>query len=164
MSKNSKISFYSLEDIEKIGAVDNIKCHGKTFLGIFKIIFPYLFILAIINIMPISTSISKILSVLSSIIIFIFLSSIHAYDRFINFNLSINGNKIIYINIAGQIFNYNENDLLSAKYIHRYSLSGLTSNIIEINMSDNQTIKIYSTDRHFYKLMMYLEQKDLLKK
>ena len=66
------------------------------------------------------------------------------------------------INEKGQVFNYNESDLLSAKYHHRYSPSGLSGDRIEINMSDKQTIWINKIDRNFYKLITYLEQKNLL--
>ncbi len=41
---------------------------------------------------------------------------------------------------------------------------GHTGGLIEINMCDNQTIFVDQDDRHFYKLMTYLEQKDLFKK
>ena len=85
------------------------------------------------------------------------------YDRFINFNLSIHGKEIIYKNERGEVFNYNVNDLVSATYHRKYSRSGLVGNRIEINMCDKQTIWINAYDRHFYKLMTYLEQKNLFK-
>ncbi len=127
MSKNNKISYYSLEDIDKIGTVDNIKCNEKSFFGIFEKLLPFLLISAIINTMPISTIISNILSILLSVIIFIFLFSIHAYDRFINFELSINNKKIIYKNAVGQVYNYRENDIISAKYHSRYGRTHWTN-------------------------------------
>ena len=164
MSKKNKnkISYYSLEDINKIGVVDNINCNEKSVIGIIDHSMPYLLILCITTIIPISEGMSIIVFILLSILTFIFLYSRHAYDRFINFKLSINGKKIIYINEKGQVFNYNESDLLSAKYHHRYSLSGLSGDRIEINMSDKQTIWINKIDRNFYKLITYLEQKNLL--
>ncbi len=42
--------------------------------------------------------------------------------------------------------------------------TGLIGDLIEISMCDNQTIWINQHDRHFYKLMTYLEQKELFKK
>ena len=164
MSKNNKISYYSMEDIDKIGIVDNINCSEKSLLGIIVQSIPYLLILGITNIIPMSEGISIIVFILLSMIIFIFLFSIHIYDRFINFKLSINGKKIKYKNSFGQVFNYNERDLLSAKYHHRYSHTGLFGDKIEINMSDNQKIWINARDKHFYKLVTYLEQKKLFEK
>ncbi len=163
MNQNKKISYYSLEDLENIGIVDNIKCNEKSFLGIFVKLLPFLLILAIINIIPIPTIISHILFISLSVIIFILLFRIHAYDRFINFTLSINNKEILYKNEIGQVYYYKENDILSAKYHRRYSRHFLTDKI-ELNMSDKQTIWINESDRHFYKLITYLEQKELFKK
>ncbi len=42
--------------------------------------------------------------------------------------------------------------------------TGLIGDLIEINMRNNQTIWIDQHDRHFYKLMTYLEQKEFFKK
>lgn len=167
MSKKNKISYYSLEDLDKIGVVDNINCSEKNFLNIIIHIMPYLIILGITTIIPISEGMSIIVFILLSILTFIFLYSRHIYDRFINFKLSINGKKITYKNEAGQVFNYNESDLISAKYHYRYSLSGrynYSIDSIEINMSDNQTIWIKGIDRNFYKLTTYLEQKNLFER
>ena len=55
MSKKNKnkISYYSLEDINKIGVVDNINCNEKSVLGIIDHSMPYLLILCITTIIPI---------------------------------------------------------------------------------------------------------------
>ena len=60
MSKNNKISYYSMEDIDKIGIVDNINCSEKSLLGIIVQSIPYLLILGITNIIPMSEGISII--------------------------------------------------------------------------------------------------------
>ena len=40
--------------------------------------------------------------------------------------------------------------------------TGLTGEEIEINMKDSQKIFVKRRDKHFYKLVMYLEQNKLL--
>lgn len=136
MNKNNKISYYSIEDIDKIGVVDNINCNAKGFLSIFAKILPFLLILAITNIMPISIWISNIVFIVISIITFIILFSMRVYNRFINFNFSIKDKEIIYKNEDGQIFKYREENLLSAKLHHRYSYSWVFSYKIEMIMNE----------------------------
>lgn len=168
MSKNNKISYYSIDDINNIEAVDNIHCHVKSFSGIFSAIVPFLFILVIVsliaNIMQIQIWISIILLIVLSVATFSFLVSKHSYDRFTNFHLYISGKKIIYINNEGKIFNYNESDLLNAKLVRPPLLTAHWHMHIEINMSDNQKIYIWDYYRGFYKLMTYLESKEFFEK
>lgn len=162
MNKNEKISYYSLDDINKIGIVDNINCSEKSFFRILEYSIPYLVTLIIIEIILASKGITIIVFILLSIIIFSFLFSRHVYDRFINFKLSINNKKISYKNEVGKVFNYNESSLLYATY-HRWGYNKRRREI-KIYMDDGQKISVYDEDRHFYKLMTYLESKELFKK
>lgn len=164
MKRENKISFYDIEDVEKIGKIDNINCHAKNFLNLLFESIPFLVILAVSRLLPISELISNIIAIVMIIIIFLFLFLHHHYNRIINFELSINGNQIKYKNEQGQVFDYSVSDIVDVKWYHRYSRTGLSGDKIEINMQDTQKIFVKSRDKHFYKLMMYLEQNNLLQK
>ena len=159
-----KISFYDIEDVEKIGKIDNINCNAKNFLNILFESIPFLAILAVLRLLPIAELISNIIAIVMIIITFLFLFLHHHYDRIINFEFSINGNQIKYKNEHGQVFDYSVSDIIDVKCYHRYSRTGLSGDEIEINMKDTQKIFVKSRDKHFYKLMMYLEQNKLLHK
>lgn len=162
MKRENKISFYDIEDIEKIGKIDNINCNAKNFLNILFESIPFLLILAVFRLLPIAELISNIIAIVIIIIIFLSLFLAHHYNRIINFEFSINGNQIKYKNEQGQIFNYSVSDIIDVKWYHRYSRTGLSGDKIEINMKDTQKICVKSRDKHFYKLVMYLEQNKLL--
>ena len=42
MKRENKISFYDIEDVEKIGKIDNINCHAKNFLNLLFESIPFL--------------------------------------------------------------------------------------------------------------------------
>ena len=160
MKRENKISFYDIEDVEKIGKIDNINCNAKNFLNILFESIPFLCVLSVCRLL----SISEFIAIVMIIIIFLFLFLHHHYNRIINFELSINGNQIKYKNEQGQVFDYSVSDIVDVKWYHRYSRTGLSGDKIEINMQDTQKIFVKSRDKHFYKLMMYLEQNNLLQK
>ena len=166
MKRENKISFYDIEDVEKIGKIDNISCNAKNFLNILFESIPFLAILAVLRLLPIAELISNIIAIVMIIIIFLFLFLHHHYNRIINFELSINGNQIKYKNEQGKIFNYSVSDIIDVKWHHNYGYhpTGLTREKIEINMKDAQKIFVKGRDKHFYKLVMYLEQNKLFQK
>ena len=166
MKRENKISFYDIEDVEKIGKIDNINCHAKNFLNLLFESIPFLVILAVSRLFPISELISNIIAIVMIIIIFLFLFLHHHYNRIINFELSINGNQIKYKNEQGKIFNYSVSDIIDVKLHHNYGYhpTGLTREKIEINMKDSQKIFVKYRDKHFHKLVMYLEQNKLFEK
>lgn len=163
MSKRNKVSFYDIEDVEKIGIIDdNINCNAKNFLNICHESIPFLLILCFSRILPVSELISNIISIILSIQLLAFNLRIHRYDRIINFELFINEKQIKYKNEQGKNFVYNVNELINAKWHHhRYIRTALILDTIEINMKDSQKIWISARDKNFYKLVMYLEQKEL---
>ena len=144
----------------QIGKIDNINCNAKNFLNILFESIPFLCVLSVCRLL----SISEFIAIVMIIIIFLFLFLHHHYNRIINFELSINGNQIKYKNEQGQVFDYSVSDIVDVKWYHRYSRTGLSGDKIEINMQDTQKIFVKSRDKHFYKLMMYLEQNNLLQK
>ena len=89
MKRENKISFYDIEDVEKIGKIDNINCNAKNFLNILFESIPFLCVLSVCRLL----SISEFIAIVMIIIIFLFLFLHHHYNRIINFELSINGNQ-----------------------------------------------------------------------
>ena len=162
MKRENKISFYDIEDVEKIGKIDNINCNAKNFLNILFESIPFLCVLSVCRLL----SISEFIAIVMIIIIFLFLFLHHHYNRIINFELSINDNQTKYKNEQGKIFNYSVSDIIDVKLHHNYGYhpTGLTREKIEINMKDSQKIFVKYRDKHFHKLVMYLEQNKLFEK
>lgn len=166
-NNKNKISYYDLEDLEKVAAIDNIDCSPVL---IFYIIFALIFFAVIIYFINILSFFSNmfwavfffIIQTLPLLIIFFILKNKTSIFKF-NPRLTIDGNTVVYTNHIGEKFTYEKKDIQYAK-LKNQPYSKYFNYNITIYMSDNTIINIPYSYSNFYKLIMYLEQENLFRK